>query len=95
VHPIHDIAIFNQLILEPAAFYIMDRGYIDFGHLYRFTQQSAFFVIRAKNNLDYSQRSYRPVDCSTGLQIELFSKWIKQHLRIKAFYDTSKNAIKT
>jgi len=149
---IHDIAILNQLVLEPGAFYIMDRGYIDFGQLYRFTQESAFFVIRAKKNLDYSRRSYRPVDPSTGLrsdqtivltgpktsklypdplrrityfdvetkrrfifltnnftlpaltiallykyrwQIELFFKWIKQHLRIKAFYGTSKNAVKS
>ena len=149
---IHDIAILNQLVLEPGAFYIMDRGYIDFGQLYRFTQKSAFFVIRAKKNLDYSRRSYRPVDPSTGLrsdqtivltgpktsklypdplrrityfdvetkrrfvfltnnftlpaltiallykyrwQIELFFKWIKQHLRIKAFYGTSKNAVKS
>jgi len=149
---IHDIAILNQLVLEPGAVYIMDRGYIDFGQLYRFTQESAFFVIRAKKNLDYSRRSYRPVDPSTGLrsdqtivltgpktsklypdplrrityfdvetkrrfvfltnnftlpaltiallykyrwQIELFFKWIKQHLRIKAFYGTSKNAVKS
>jgi len=149
---IHDTAILNQLVLEPAAFYIMDRGYIDFGQLYRFTQQAAFFVIRAKKNLDYSRRSYRPVDLSTGLRsdqmivlsgpktsklypdplrriryfdaetnrrfvflannfalpaltiahlfkyrwkIELFFKWIKQNLRIKAFYGTSKNAVKT
>jgi len=149
---IHDIAILNQLVLEPGAFYIMDRGYIDFGQLYRFTQESAFFVIRAKKNLDYSRRSYRPIDPSTGLrsdqtiiltgpktsklypdplrrityfdvetnrrfvfltnnfilpaltiallykyrwQIELFFKWIKQHLRIKAFYGTSKNAVKS
>ena len=149
---IHDITILNQLVLEPGAFYIMDRGYIDFGQLYRFTQESAFFVIRAKKNLDYSRRSYRPIDPSTGLrsdqtivltgpktsklypdplrrityfdvetkrrfvfltnnftlpaltiallykyrwQIELFFKWIKQHLRIKAFYGTSKNAVKS
>ena len=149
---IHDIAILNQLVLEPGAVYIMDRGYIDFGQLYRFTQESAFFVIRAKKNLDYSRRSYRPIDPSTGLrsdqtiiltgpktsklypdplrrityfdvetnrrfvfltnnfilpaltiallykyrwQIELFFKWIKQHLRIKAFYGTSKNAVKS
>ena len=130
----------------------MDRGCIDFGQLYRFPQESAFFVIRAKKNLDYSRRSYHPVDPSTGLrsdqtivltgpktsklypdplrrityfdvetkrrfvfltnnftlpaltiallykyrwQIELFFKWIKQHLRIKAFYGTSKNAVKS
>ncbi len=148
----HDVTILDQLIFEPTAFYIMDRGYIDFGRLYRLNQNRAFFVIRAKKNLDYQRRSYRPVDPSTGLrsdqiivfrgpktsqlypdplrrisyfdaetnrrfvfltnnfilptltiallfkhrwQIELFFKWIKQHLRIKAFYGTSPNAVKT
>jgi hypothetical protein len=140
------------LIIEPAAFYIMDRAYIDFGRLYGLHQQMAFFVTRAKKNLDYARRSYRQVDPSTGLrsdqtillqgpkssqlypdplrrisyfdaetnrrfvfltnnfvlppltiallfkcrwQIELFFKWIKQNLRIKAFYGTSQNAVKT
>jgi len=149
---IHDVTILDQLVLEPAAFYIMDRGYIDFGRLYGLTQNMAFFVTRAKKNLDYSRRSYRPINPSTGLRsdqtillkgvktsqlypdplrrisyfdaetnrrfvfltnnfvlpaltivllfkyrwrIELFSKWIKQHLRIKAFYGTSQNAVKT
>jgi hypothetical protein len=130
----------------------MDRGYIDFGRLYRLSQNRAFFIIRSKKNLDYQRRSYRPVDPSTGLrsdqtivlqgpktsqiypdplrrityfdaetnrrfifltnnfilpalsvallfkhrwQIEIFFKWIKQHLRIKAFYGTSPNAVKT
>ena len=149
---IHDVRILDHLIIEPAAFYIMDRGYIDFGRLYGLHQQMAFFVIRAKKNLDYARRSYRHVDPSTGLrsdqtivlqgpkssqlypdplrrisyfdaetnrrfvfltnnfvlppltiallfkcrwQIELFFKWIKQNLRIKAFYGTSQNAVKT
>ena len=148
----NDKIILDELILEPGAFYIMDRGYIDFGRLYVFTQTPAFFVIRAKRNLNYSRRSYRHVDKSTGLRsdqtiilrgpktsklyplplrrityfdeethtrfvfltnnftlpaltiallykcrwrVELFFKWIKQHLRIKAFYGTSPNAVKT
>ncbi len=148
---IHDVRILDELPLEPGSFYIMDRGYIDFRRLYTFTQQSAFFVTRAKSNLDYIQRSYRHVDKASGVksdqtialvgpktsleypdclrrisyfdsenkkrlvfltnnfmlpplniaqlyrcrwQVELFFKWIKQHLRIKAFYGTSENAIK-
>ena len=148
----HDVGLLDELILEPGAFYIMDRGYIDFARLYTFTQQAAFFVIRAKRNLDYTRRMSRPVDKSTGLrsdqtivlhgprtsqdypdvlrrisyvdletakrfvfltnhfvlpaltipqlykcrwQVELFFKWIKQHLQIKAFFGTSENAVKT
>jgi transposase len=149
---IHDVRILDELTLEAGSFYIMDRGYIDFRRLYTFTQQSAFFVTRAKSNLDYIRRSYRHVDKASGVksdqtialvgpktsleypdclrkisyfdsenkkrlvfltnnfmlppliiaqlyrcrwQVELFFKWIKQHLRIKAFYGTSENAIKT
>jgi len=149
---VHDVTFLDQLILEPAAFYIMDRGYIDFARLYRFTQNMAFFVTRAKSNLDYIRRSSHSVDPGTGLRsdqtillrgpktsqlypdplrrisffdiekhrrlifltnnfvlpaltiallfkcrwkIELFFKWIKQNLRIKAFYGTSENAVKT
>jgi hypothetical protein len=148
----HDVTILDQLIFEPTAFYIMDRGYIDFGRLYKLNQSRAFFVTRAKRNLDYQRRAHRSVDPSTGLrsdqtillrgpktsqiypdplrrityfdaetnrrfiyltnnfilpaltiallfkhrwQIEIFFKWIKQHLRIKAFYGTSPNAVKT
>jgi len=64
----HDINILDELIIEPTTFYIMDRAYTDFKRLYRFTQNLAFFVIRAKNNLDYSQRSHRRVDKSTGIR---------------------------
>ena len=148
----HDVNILDELVLEPGAFYVMDRGYIDFRRLYAFNQSLAFFVTRSKRNLAYSRRSYRQVDKSTGLradqtivlkgpktsklypvplrrisffdaetrkrlvfltnnfalppltiaqlyksrwQVELFFKWIKQNLRIKAFYGTSENAVKS
>ena len=149
---VHDVNALDELVLEPGAFYILDRGYVDFARLYRFTQQMAFFIIRGKRNLDYARQAYRHVDKSTGLrsdqkiilkgpktskqypvalrrityvdaetgkrftfltnnwtlpaltiarlykcrwQVELFFKWIKQHLRIKAFYGTSENAVRT
>ena len=148
----HDVNILDQLPIEPGAFYVMDKAYVDFARLYRFEQHSAFFVTRAKRNLDSRRRASRPVDKSTGLrsdqtivlagvktstlyprplrrihyfdvetekrfifltnhftlpaltiaelyrcrwQIELFFKWIKQHLRIKAFYGNSPNAVRT
>ena len=148
----HDVNILDELMLEPGAFYIMDRAYIDFGRLHRFPRSLAFFVVRAKSNLAYNRKASRPVDKSTGLrsdqtivltgfkpskeypdalrrvsyydaktkklyvfltnnftlppltianlykcrwQVELFFKWIKQNLRIKAFYGTSDNAVKT
>ena len=149
---VHNVNALDELVLEPGAFYVMDRGYVDFFRLYQFTQSLAFFVVRAKSNLDYSRGDYRQVDKSTGLRsdqtillcgqqsskdyfsplrrvrffdvetkknlvfltnnftlpaltiaqlykcrwrVELFFKWIKQHLRIKAFYGTSANAVKT
>lgn len=148
----HDVTALDLLPIEPGAFYVMDRGYVDFERLYRFTQGSAFFVTRGKRNLDCTRRARRAVDKATGLrsdqtivlagpqssrlypdplrrvafydaehqrrlvfltnnfalpaltiarlykcrwQVELFFKWIKQHLRIKAFYGTSDNAVKT
>lgn len=148
----HDVTVLDQLPVEPGAFYVMDRGYVDFKRLHRFTENAAYFVTRGKRNLDCSRRSRRPVDKTTGLrsdqtivltgpktsrlypeplrrvafydveskrrlvfltnnmtlpaltvarlyksrwQVELFFKWIKQHLRIKAFYGTSDNAVKT
>ena len=148
----HDVNVLDEILPEPGAFYIMDRGYVDFGRLYALAQSLAFFVIRAKSNLHYSRRSYRQVNKSTGLrsdqtiilkgpktsqrypgplrrvsyldaetgnrlvfltnnfalppltiaqlyksrwQVELFFKWIKQHLRIKTFFGTSENAVKT
>lgn len=64
---VHDVIFLDQLVLEPAAFYIMDRGYIDFARLYRFTQNMAFFVTRAKSNLDYIRRSSHSIDPGAGL----------------------------
>jgi len=148
----HDVTALDQLPIEAGAFYVMDRGYVDFRRLYRFTQGGAFFVTRSKKNLDCTRRTRREIDATTGLrsdqtivlaglkssrlypdplrriafydaeterrfvfltnnftlpalsvaqlykcrwQVELFFKWIKQHLRIKAFYGTSDNAVKT
>lgn len=149
---VHDVNILDQLVYEPGAFYIADRGYLDFGRLHRIHRSGAFFVTRAKTNSRFRRRYSHPVDKSTGLrfdqtvvltgfrsgqqypgalrrigfrdpqtgkwfvfltnnftepaltitqlyrcrwQIELFFKWIKQHLRIKAFYGTSENAVRT
>lgn len=149
---LHDVNILDELLLEAGAFYVMDRGYIDFERLFIFTLCSAFFVVRTKENVLLQRRYSRPVDKATGLrsdhtviltaidsakaypdplrrvtyfdaekekrlkfltnnfalpaltiaqiykcrwQVELFFKWIKQHLRIKAFYGTSENAVKT
>jgi hypothetical protein len=148
----NDVTALDELVVEPGAFYVMDRGYIDFRRLYAITQSGAFFVVRAKRNLAYARRASRPVDKATGLrsdqtivltgpktsqeypaplrrisyvdpetqkrfvfltnnftlpaltiaqlykcrwQVELFFKWIKQYLRIKAFFGTSANAVKT
>ena len=149
---VHDINILDEIQPEAGAFYVMDRGYIDFERLYWFTLSSAFFVIRTKQNVILQRRYSHPVDKTTGVrsdhtviltaidsvkaypdalrrvsyldgetrkrfkfltnnftlpaltiahiyksrwQVELFFKWIKQHLRIKAFFGTSENAVKT
>jgi hypothetical protein len=149
---LHDINVLDLLIPEAGAFYVMDRGYIDFHRLHCLHQARSFFVIRAKSNLRTKRRYSRAVDRSTGLicdqtvvltgfysrqgydsplrrirfndpesgkrlviltnhfdlpaltitdlyrcrwQIELFFKWIKQHLRIKSFFGTSENAVKS
>jgi Domain of unknown function (DUF4372)/Transposase DDE domain len=149
---VHDVNILDELLPEAGAFYVMDRGYIDFERLFIFELSSAFFVVRTKDNVLLQRRYSRPVDKTTGLrsdhtvilttpesakvypdalrrvtfvdeetdkrlkfltnnfalpaltiaqiyksrwQVELFFKWIKQHLRIKAFYGTSENAVKT
>jgi hypothetical protein len=149
---IHDVNLLDQLFLEAGAFYLLDRGYVDFARLYIFTQACAFFVTRAKKNMQFYRRSSRPIERSTGLrsdqtilltgvrtaqhypdplrrihyfdaekdsrliflsnnfllppltiaqlyrtrwQVELFFRWIKQHLHITAFYGTSENAVKT
>ena len=149
---VHDVNMLDAIHPEAGAFYVMDRGYVDFERLYRFTLSSAFFVVRTKSNVLLQRRYSHPVDKTTGArsdhtviltaidsakvypdalrrvsyldvetrkrfkfltnnfalpaltiakiykcrwQVELFFKWIKQHLRIKAFYGTSENAVKT
>lgn len=149
---LHDVNVLDILPLEPGAFYVMDRGYVDFERLYAMTQGAAFFVTRAKSNLKFRRLYSRQVDRATGMicdqtivltgpiskkdypeklrrikfndpqsgktlvfltnnftlptltiaqlyrsrwQVELFFKWIKQNLRIKTFYGTSENAVKT
>src|SRR5580658_9043286 len=149
---VHDVNILDEIMPEAGAFYVMDRGYVDFERLYQFTLNSAFFVVRTKSNVLIQRRYSHPVDKTTGVrsdqtviltsfesasaypdalrrvhyldkethkrlkfltnnfvlpaftiaqiykcrwQVELFFKWIKQHLRIKAFYGTSENAVKT
>ena len=149
---LHEVNVLDLLLPEPGAFYIMDRGYIDFDRLYQLHEAKSFFVTRAKSNLKAQRRYSHPVDRSTGLicdqtivltgfyskqdfdtplrrvrfkdpatgkrlvfltnnftlpaftitelyrcrwQVELFFKWIKQHLRIKVFFGTSENAVKT
>jgi IS4 transposase len=149
---VHDVNVLDEILPEAGAFYVMDRGYIDFQRLFLFTLCSAFFVVRTKENVLLQRRYSHPVDKSTGVcsdhtvilaarqsataypdalrrvtyrdaetnlrlkfltnnftvpavliaqiykcrwQVELFFKWIKQHLRIKAFYGTSENAVRT
>jgi hypothetical protein len=149
---VHDVNLLDELLLEPGAFYLLDRGYLDFARLYRITEAGAFFVTRAKVNTQFYRRQSQPINRSAGLrsdqtivltgpktsqlypsplrrvhyfdvekglrlifltnnfplpaliiaqlyrarwQVELFFRWIKQHLRIKAFYGTSENAVKT
>jgi hypothetical protein len=147
-----DVKILDELIVEPGAFYVMDRGYVDFERLFRFVLASAFFVTRTKAGIQLNRLESRPVDRSCGLRsdhivwlanpqsavhypdrlrrvsyrdpedgkvlvfltnnfdlpalviaqlyklrwrVELFFKWIKQNLRIKHFFGTSDNAVKT
>ena len=147
-----DVRFLDLLIPQPGAYYVMDRGYIDFSRLYSLHQAKAFFVTRAFARQQIQRRYSHPVDKTTGLQsdqtiiltgpiskqkypeplrrikfydaqndkrlvflsnnfelpamtiallyksrweIEEFFKWIKQHLRIKSFFGTSENAVKT
>jgi hypothetical protein len=147
-----ELTVFDELIFEPGSFYILDRGFTDYSRLYRLHQERAYFVIRARSNMQFLRLQSHHVDKSSGLrcdqtimldgrdsarkypqplrrvkfldaehdrrlvfltnhsllpalsiaqlyrcrwQIELFFKWIKQHLRIKAFFGRSENAVKT
>ncbi|MFZ2422826.1 MAG: IS4 family transposase [Anaerolineae bacterium] len=149
---LHDVNVLDLLLPEPGAIYVMDRGYVDFDRLFALHQAGAFFVTRAKSNMDWRRVYSAPSDRAAGIicdqtialagvqtsrlypehlrrirfndpttakslvfitnqrtlpaaticalyksrwQVELFFKWIKQHLRIKKFYGTSENAVKT
>lgn len=149
---LHDVNVLDMLSFEAGAFYVMDRGYVDFERLYALHQAGAFFVTRAKSPMDARRVYSTPTDRSTGVisdqkvmlngyysarkypehlrrirfkdpetgktlvfltnntalppltiaalyksrwQVELFFKWIKQHLRIKHFLGNSENAVKT
>ena len=149
---LHDVNVLDEIAIEAGAFYVFDRGCLDFARLYRFTLSAAFFVTRTKANVVLQRRYSHPVDKSTGVrsdqtvvlatvgsaqayptvlrrvsyvdnktdnhlvfltnnfvlpaltiakiyqcrwQIELFFKWIKQHLRIKAFFGAGENAVRT
>ncbi|MYA36821.1 MAG: IS4 family transposase [Gammaproteobacteria bacterium] len=88
-----DVNALDLLLPEPAAIYVMDRAYLDYGRLFALDRAGAFFVTRAKADADLRRVYSAPNDRPRG--IELFFKWIKQHLRIKKFYGTSVNAVKT
>ena len=148
----HDVNVLDHLLPLPGAYYVMDRGCLDFERLYVLHQAKSYFVTRAKRNFNFKRRYSREVDKTTGVRcdqtviletyyssqsypeplrriryydaerdkrltfltndfsspattiaalyksrwrVELFFKWIKQHLRIKSFYGTSENAVKT
>ena len=76
---VHDVNILDDLILEPGAIYIMDRGYLDFARLYTFTQNLSTFITRAKSNFDYRRLCYRKTDKTTGLRCD-------QTIMLNGFY---------
>ncbi len=149
---VHDVNVLDELVPEPGAFYVMDRGFLDYARLFRFHRAGSFFVTRARSNMEYARRYSHAVEQNTGVmsdqtivftgyyaqrdfpsalrrvrftdratsktlvfltnnfmlsaltiaqlyrcrwQVELFFKWIKQHLRIKRFFGTSQNAVKS
>ena len=149
---VHDVNILDELYIEPGAYYIVDKGYIDYGRLFKINESNGYFVTRAKYNMGFRRLYSAPIDKTQGIrcdqvvkftayrakekypdkirrvkyfdadtnrllvfitndfklealtiaklykdrwQIELFFKWIKQHLRIKSFYGTSQNAVYT
>jgi len=67
---VHDVQALDSLMLEPGALYVMDRGYCDFRRLYRFTEEGAFFLTRARKNLDFARHRSRRVDRTTGLRCD-------------------------
>ena len=97
---LHDVLVLDQLPIEPGAFYVMDRGYVDFARLHRFTRCGAFFVTRAKRNLDCTRRARRAVNKETGLRCDQTivlagpksSRLYPDALRRIAFYDTERQS---
>ena len=97
----HDVTVLDHLPIEPGSFYVMDRGYVDFRRLHRFTTCSAFFVTRAKRGLDFTRRARRPVDKATGLRSDQTivlagresSRLYPDPLRRIAFYDAERPAV--
>ncbi len=101
---LHDVNVLDLLLPEPGAFYVMDRGYLDYERLYQLDQAKAFFVIRSKSNLQFRSISSRPVDKETGLRCDQTIKLTGYKTsrlypdvlrRIKSFFGTSENAVKT
>jgi len=149
---VHDVKAMDEIVYEPGSFYIFDRAYLDFERLFIIHESKSFFVIRAKNNLQFKRQYSEAVDKRTGVRcdqtgelkgfysskeypekirrikfydegqnrtfvfltnnlnlppeeianlykhrwkVELFFKWIKQHLKIKSFWGTTENAVKT
>lgn len=84
---LHDANVLDLLLTEPGAFFVTDRGYLDFDQLYKLHHAGSLFVTRAKSNARFLRVGSQPLDHSTGLI------WIKQHLRIKRFFGTSENAV--
>src|SRR5439155_22252310 len=70
---VHDVNLLDELLLEAGAFYLLDRGYVDFARLHAFTQACAFFVTRAKKNMQFYRRSSRPVERSAGVRCDQFA----------------------
>jgi hypothetical protein len=94
---VHEVNVLDELTLEAGAYYIMDRGFVDFARLYRFTTEGAFFVIRSKDKLDYRVLESRPVDQASGLRADqtikvrgpLTRKRYPSPLRRVSFVDTA------
>jgi hypothetical protein len=92
---LHDVHALDLLMPEPGAINVIDRGDVDFERLHVLNQAGAFFVTRAKSNMDAHPAVTVCPLYKSRWQVELFFKWIKQHLRIKRFYGPSENAVKT
>jgi hypothetical protein len=81
-----DVRVLDKLIPEPGAFYVMDRGYVDFQRLYQFELAGAFFVTRAKTNLQFNRLESRPVDSSTGVRSDQII-WLRNFSSIQHYPD--------